>query len=598
MKRIILTIFTVAITLQLAWGQTFSLTGTSPSNGTANVALSTTVTFTFSEAVNTDSVDWEEVISYEPYDSVYVEAVTLSSDNKTVRFQVEHTGNTDFIWFVFGAVSSDGDHLDNTYVLTYTTAGSLGSNAVSGTITTSQNKKAKVKQTADPFFDFNHKKLERLVARAVHHNRKTSATTGSTVLKTSGSNILQAGSMASQVNQDDYSNTVAVLVKSNFFESDSTDGDITAAAVVDPSSGDYTMEYVRNGTYWPMVMQLSDSTNWFSMKLGYYDENQDQRPDSIVINNQGASGIDMTLLSLDPITASAGIDRANSTALARHSDNELKWIQGYEFGYDMFLVTGSTESDTYSTLNQSDLTGKSQYWTYVYHSASVDSFTVVTLFAGHFAYSNTASVEDLGYEEDPDLMETISESFIDSDQAMATAEDNGGREFRATLSEDTYLLVQMNAGHLYASYPKDSTASAPVFWHMYYYAFSVDTTTGYPEVKWFSIYVDMSTGEVLDKVSTDLDRIEELPMQVALGQNYPNPFNPSTVIPFELTNPMHINLSIYNVLGQKVAVLADEQYSAGEHTITWDAANMPSGVYLYRLSVGDNVQTRKLMLAK
>ena len=85
----------------------------------------------------------------------------------------------------------------------------------------------------------------------------------------------------------------------------------------------------------------------------------------------------------------------------------------------------------------------------------------------------------------------------------------------------------------------------------------------------------------------------------ALSQNYPNPFNPVTIITYELPINSHVELSIYNLLGQKVATLVNERQQSGNHTVNWDATGFPSGVYYYqfRTDLGF-VQTRKLVLQK
>ncbi len=91
-----------------------------------------------------------------------------------------------------------------------------------------------------------------------------------------------------------------------------------------------------------------------------------------------------------------------------------------------------------------------------------------------------------------------------------------------------------------------------------------------------------------------------LPTVFALDQNYPNPFNPSTEISFALPNAGRVSLTIYNVLGQEVERLVDEQMEAGNHTVTWEASNYSSGVYFYRL-IADNdkfVKTNKMMILK
>jgi len=88
--------------------------------------------------------------------------------------------------------------------------------------------------------------------------------------------------------------------------------------------------------------------------------------------------------------------------------------------------------------------------------------------------------------------------------------------------------------------------------------------------------------------------------QIRLLQNYPNPFNPSTMISFELTRPEYIRLSVYTMLGQPVAMLAEGKREAGWHRIAFKAEQLPSGIYFYRLKQlsGEGLFTRKMTLIK
>ena len=105
--------------------------------------------------------------------------------------------------------------------------------------------------------------------------------------------------------------------------------------------------------------------------------------------------------------------------------------------------------------------------------------------------------------------------------------------------------------------------------------------------------------QVISGESVRADEIpEQLPDQVHLAQNYPNPFNPSTVIEYDLPSDMEVRLAVYDMLGRRVAVLVDEQIRAGRHSVIFDASNLTSGVYLYRLITGGEVFTRKLTLIK
>jgi hypothetical protein len=88
------------------------------------------------------------------------------------------------------------------------------------------------------------------------------------------------------------------------------------------------------------------------------------------------------------------------------------------------------------------------------------------------------------------------------------------------------------------------------------------------------------------------------PMNYMLSQNYPNPFNPTTNITFNLRNSHHTTLKVYNILGKEVETLINEKLESGQHYVTWNAKNFPSGLYYYRLICGDFIETKKMILMK
>ena len=88
------------------------------------------------------------------------------------------------------------------------------------------------------------------------------------------------------------------------------------------------------------------------------------------------------------------------------------------------------------------------------------------------------------------------------------------------------------------------------------------------------------------------------PLTFNLEQNYPNPFNPSTNIRYSVPEAGNITLAVYNVVGEEVAVLANGYTEAGSFNVTFDASNLPSGVYLYKLQSANSVQTKKMLLLK
>jgi hypothetical protein len=89
-----------------------------------------------------------------------------------------------------------------------------------------------------------------------------------------------------------------------------------------------------------------------------------------------------------------------------------------------------------------------------------------------------------------------------------------------------------------------------------------------------------------------------IPDKFALYQNYPNPFNPTTIISFDLPTSSRVNITVYNILGQRVATVLDAPMDAGTHRIMFDGKDLASGVYFYRLYTSDFTSIRKMVLLK
>jgi hypothetical protein len=90
----------------------------------------------------------------------------------------------------------------------------------------------------------------------------------------------------------------------------------------------------------------------------------------------------------------------------------------------------------------------------------------------------------------------------------------------------------------------------------------------------------------------------DVPEQFIVYQNFPNPFNPSTTIRYGLPNRSHVSLTVYNTLGQSVSTLMNGEQESGYHEVQFNATNLSSGVYFYRMQAGSYVETRKLLLVR
>jgi len=89
-----------------------------------------------------------------------------------------------------------------------------------------------------------------------------------------------------------------------------------------------------------------------------------------------------------------------------------------------------------------------------------------------------------------------------------------------------------------------------------------------------------------------------IPLSFNLSQNFPNPFNPSTAIQYSIPQRSNVTLKIYDILGNELETLVNEEKTMGTYELTWNAANLPSGVYFYQLKAGEFIQTKKMILIK
>jgi hypothetical protein len=102
----------------------------------------------------------------------------------------------------------------------------------------------------------------------------------------------------------------------------------------------------------------------------------------------------------------------------------------------------------------------------------------------------------------------------------------------------------------------------------------------------------------LSDINTNVKQLSSQPKRFTLSQNYPNPFNPTTTISYELPKESFVSLKVFDLLGREVTTLVSEEMSAGSYSRQWNATNIPSGIYFYRLQAGSFCETKKLVLLK
>jgi hypothetical protein len=180
--------------------------------------------------------------------------------------------------------------------------------------------------------------------------------------------------------------------------------------------------------------------------------------------------------------------------------------------------------------------------------------------------------------------------------------DNSGTSWAADPSDlkNVNCLVAVN-GQLIAGTDDNGaylSVDKGVTWTSFSSGMPADTRIWSQAVSSDRIFAGTSSGIWVTGSPTEVTGVREIsaPLTFTLNQNYPNPFNPSTNISFSISSKSFVSLKIYDRLGREVATIFSEEISAGYYTRKWNAANIPSGIYFYRLKAGSFTETKKLIL--
>jgi len=99
-------------------------------------------------------------------------------------------------------------------------------------------------------------------------------------------------------------------------------------------------------------------------------------------------------------------------------------------------------------------------------------------------------------------------------------------------------------------------------------------------------------------ILTGIEQLSDGIKEYSLSNNYPNPFNPSTTISYSVPEIEFVTLKVYDVLGNEISILVNEEKPVGSYEVDFNATELPSGIYFYRLQAGSFVETKKMVLMK
>ena len=181
-------------------------------------------------------------------------------------------------------------------------------------------------------------------------------------------------------------------------------------------------------------------------------------------------------------------------------------------------------------------------------------------------------------------------SANDSAEVYVSASYDGGESFNDVRVSDVPFLPKVAPAPAENNYSGEYigiSALRDTVWTCWY-----DNRSGTYQVYVSKILYNFPLTGIFDS------RIKKFPAEYDVEQNYPNPFNPTTVISYQIAVSRHVTVKMFDILGREVATLVNEEKPPGSYSVQWNAPNMPSGVYFYRLTAGSFSQAKKLLLIK
>ena len=629
--------------------QDFFIEQSAPAHGTADVPLADTVAFSFNRQVAI-STDWNTEFVYRPSDSLAFDQVSLcltfldvcdAGDDipRHVRYQVDHEPNTDYTWLVYAVQTVDGDPMTVPYTLRYTTAPETGTGEVSGSVAppvplTSQpaSARASLRTLLDGLKRSNR---GRPVFEPADTSRAESETSSASPNRPEARvNTIAAGPKAATSGPF----TQILLVEEFSIEENSWM--VRAGDALIGSSGTYSLDFVRPGSYVPIAVRYTDGSNTEIDALGFHDPDGDGTPNTVEVDEDQRTGIDLQLFDFPRTTARAedNLPVAVDSAAQYAPDQELRWIEA---------ETGIRP------------TGTAYAWRYRFYSPSKDLETEVTVNPLDVTVDTS---EALGFLTEMDPMPN---GFVDSDAAVDTALANGGQEFI-----DEYpprnLTTIVSGGNLFWIDTPDPTAE---FWRVRFIgvsgsdvetferlvniqsgailpvemtSFTASVVGSGVQLRWHTASEtnnagfevqhavgDSTSGGAWEKLGfvdgagstqepqtyrfrtealqpgthrfrlkqVDLDGTAHLSDVVTVERRMeaalrltppsPNPVRQTATLRFGAQNAQSATVAVYDLLGRKISTLYDGALADGQmRSVRLDARRLPSGVYFVRLTAG------------
>ncbi len=338
------------------------------------------------------------------------------------------------------------------------------------------------------------------------------------------------------------------------------------------SAGEYSIPNVMDGDYYPIAANDANGDGTLDPSGG------DAFSFLEMINiSDDYSGLNFVLDIPEPLTLLNAYEIADSLSQE--------------------LIIGNKYLKMIRTWN-TDTLGNAGEWEFLYTTDSLNKVSKLRIDRFGFRFEDTTDEWESQGLQSMDLLPPFNTS-VDLGIFMANAEAAGGKKFRRQEKPSNLefrieiVLADQRYSHL--SYLNPDT-SKHVMWAASYHWYDQVSEDNWQQESELVYFGDFETGNL---IITDLDYNKlGLPNNYSLEQNYPNPFNPTTSIFYSINNREAVNITVYDLLGNKIKTLVNEVKSAGSYTISFNASNYPSGVYFYQMKTENYVSTKKMLLLK
>jgi len=278
---------------------------------------------------------------------------------------------------------------------------------------------------------------------------------------------------------------------------------------------------------------------------------------------------------LDPgnLTATSSVENEVELNWTDNSDNEDGFIIEREIpGTEAYTVIDSVSSNIIMYTDETVLDGvKYSYKIKAYNAFTESGYTNSTQAVTILPAPTNLTSQVL---ESPWSVKLIWEDNSDNESGFCITRDSANTGF---VNYDSVNANVITYNDVFVTFMKSYIYKV--------YAFTPDTISDYSD----------TSGAIITDVETNEDLT---PKDYMLYQNYPNPFNPATKIKYALPEQSKVKLIIYNTIGEMVDILVNEIQSDGYYEVAFNASNLPSGIYLYRLTANENIQVKKMILIK